>query len=109
MAIPSRPLRIARWCNGSTADSESVCHGSNPCRATSSFALRHDLVGLHVRNAFVEILVAHHYRGGAAAREAFDELDRVFAVLRRLRTMRAGVQSQALAEMFVKLAGPAER
>ena len=26
-------LIIARWCNGSTADSESVCHGSNPCRA----------------------------------------------------------------------------
>src|SRR5437867_1409797 len=27
------PHRIARWCNGSTADSGSVCHGSNPCRA----------------------------------------------------------------------------
>src|SRR5882724_538306 len=31
------PRRLARWCNGSTADSESVCHGSNPCRATKSF------------------------------------------------------------------------
>src|ERR1039458_1657884 len=26
-------LHLARWCNGSTADSGSVCHGSNPCRA----------------------------------------------------------------------------
>src|SRR5690348_14448153 len=29
--------RFARWCNGSTADSGSVCHGSNPCRAANSF------------------------------------------------------------------------
>ena len=29
------PLRLARWCNGSTADSGSVCHGSNPCRAAN--------------------------------------------------------------------------
>ncbi len=28
--------RLARWCNGSTADSGSVCHGSNPCRAANS-------------------------------------------------------------------------
>src|SRR5208337_5440375 len=28
--------RFARWCNGSTADSGSVCHGSNPCRAANS-------------------------------------------------------------------------
>ena len=28
-------LRLARWCNGSTADSGSVCHGSNPCRAAN--------------------------------------------------------------------------
>ena len=27
--------RLARWCNGSTADSGSVCHGSNPCRAAN--------------------------------------------------------------------------
>src|ERR1019366_7642530 len=27
--------RFARWCNGSTADSGSVCHGSNPCRAAN--------------------------------------------------------------------------
>jgi hypothetical protein len=26
-------LPFASWCNGSTADSGSVCHGSNPCEA----------------------------------------------------------------------------
>ena len=26
---------IASWCNGSTADSGSVCHGSNPCEAAT--------------------------------------------------------------------------
>src|SRR2546430_9094134 len=31
LGFDTRPL--ARWCNGSTADSGSVCHGSNPCRA----------------------------------------------------------------------------
>src|SRR5438093_1529915 len=33
--LASPPHRPARWCNGSTADSGSVCHGSNPCRAAS--------------------------------------------------------------------------
>ena len=27
---------FASWCNGSTADSGSVCHGSNPCEAARS-------------------------------------------------------------------------
>ena len=27
----------ARWCNGSTTDSDSVCRGSNPCRAANFF------------------------------------------------------------------------
>ena len=26
----------ARWCNGSTADFGSACHGSNPCRAATN-------------------------------------------------------------------------
>ena len=30
---PSSGLRIASWCNGSTSDSGSLCHGSNPCEA----------------------------------------------------------------------------
>gem|GEM_PF-3082861 len=29
------PSAIASWCNGSTADSGSVCHGSNPCEAAN--------------------------------------------------------------------------
>src|SRR5204862_6174767 len=67
------------------------------------------LVRLLLADAFVEILVAHHDRGGAAAREAFDKFDRVFAVLRCLRTMRMGVQSQALTKMLMKLRRTAER
>ena len=27
---------IASWCNGSTSDSGSLCHGSNPCEAAHS-------------------------------------------------------------------------
>src|SRR5436190_9146523 len=108
-SLTSRRLRTARWCNGSTADSESVCHGSNPCRATKSFALLQKLVRLRVADAFVKIIVAHHHRGGAAACEALDKFDRVFAVLRRLRAVRVGIQTQALTEMFVKFAGAAER
>src|SRR5947208_979779 len=108
-SLTSRRLRTARWCNGSTADSESVCHGSNPCRATKSFALLQKLVRLRVADRFVEIVVAHHHRGGAATREAFDKLDRVFAILRCLRTVRVSIQSQTLTEMFVKFARAAER
>ena len=26
-------MKIAEWCNGSTADSDSVCEGSNPSSA----------------------------------------------------------------------------
>jgi hypothetical protein len=28
-----RDIFTARWCNGSTNDSDSFCHGSSPCRA----------------------------------------------------------------------------
>src|SRR5678816_1676227 len=94
-----RTLRPARWCNGSTSDSESLCHGSNPCRsANASFALPQNLVRLRSRYAFVEILVAHHHRRGAATGEAFDKLDRETAVLRRLQAVRVGVESEFRAE-----------
>ena len=28
-------MKIAEWCNGSTADSDSVCEGSNPSSAAN--------------------------------------------------------------------------
>ena len=30
-------MDIAEWCNGSTADSDSVCEGSNPSSAATVF------------------------------------------------------------------------
>src|SRR6478672_11670720 len=86
--LPWKP-RIARWCNGSTTDSESVCHGSNPCRAANlpsafldcqskrpeSFAGLQNFIGFLLRNALMKSFVAHHDRGGAAAGEAFDKFD----------------------------------
>ena len=39
--------RIASWCNGSTADSESACYGSSPYEATIGKRLV-DLVGCWV-------------------------------------------------------------
>src|SRR5664279_4722958 len=103
------PRRLARWCNGSTADSGSVCHGSNPCRAanyplrsaecgmrseTRSFALPQNLVRPLLRNALVKFVVTHHDRGRAAARKAFDEFDRELPILGRLRAVRVRVQAE---------------
>src|ERR1039457_4771584 len=102
-------LHLARWCNGSTADSESVCHGSNPCRAANSFAIPRNLVRPSVRNTFVKRVVAHHNRGGAATGEAFDEFDRELSVLRRLRAVRVRVQTELVAKMFVQFISAAER
>src|ERR1043165_4530188 len=55
------------------------------------------------RHTFVESLVAHHDRGGAATGQAFDELDRELAVLRRLRAMLVGIQAKLVAELMVQL------
>src|SRR5437899_1679753 len=64
--------RDARWCNGSTADSESACHGSSPCRAASfpSLAFPQNLVGLLFAHAFKEVIIAHHHWRGAATGQA---------------------------------------
>src|SRR6476620_3876127 len=83
--------RFARWCNGSTADSGSVCHGSNPCRAANarrlgvevgvgSFAFPQNSFRPVRSDAFMTRLVAHHYRGSATTGQAFDKFDREFAV-----------------------------
>src|SRR5262245_38997879 len=87
-------LRLARWCNGSTADSGSVCHGSNPCRAAKSFATSDDFVRLRVVDTFVKILVAHHHRRAAATGETFDKFNRELAVSRRLRAVRVSVEAE---------------
>src|SRR5687768_18538468 len=92
----------AEWCNGSTAVSESACHGSNLCSAANfSFppAFTHDLLGLIVRDSFVERLVAHHHRRGAATREAFDKFHGDFSIGTRLRPMTVPVHSQFLAQI----------
>src|SRR5512140_4045660 len=77
--------RLARWCNGSTADSGSVCHGSNPCRAATPICdlrfaicdlrgscgerlvpLVEDLVGFGQRDALVKGVIPHHPRSDSA-------------------------------------------
>ena len=35
---PTKPQKIALWCNGSTSDSGSACEGSNPSKATLKIA-----------------------------------------------------------------------
>src|SRR5688500_11229735 len=109
------PMLLARataeWCNGSTAVSESACHGSNPCSAASfSFlpALAHDLVRLVVRDSFVKSLIAHHYRRCSAARQAFDKFHREFSIRTRLRSMAVAIQPQLLAQMLVQFVGTAQ-
>src|SRR5688572_1872547 len=72
-------------------------------------ALPHYLIRLRVRDALVEILVAHHHRCGAATREAFDELDGKLAVLRGLQAVPMRVETELGAEVFVQLSGTAER
>src|SRR5262245_57669796 len=47
---------LARWCNGSTSDSESLCHGSNPCRA-ANFHLRFQICELRFSLALPDNLV----------------------------------------------------
>ena len=104
-------LALARWCNGSTADSGSVCHGSNPCSG-SQFLIcisRRISLRLLLRDAFVKVLVAHHHRRGAAAGEAFDEFDRELSVLRGLQAVRVRIQPQLLAKMFVQFVRAAQR
>src|SRR4030095_15018670 len=102
--------RLARWCNGSTADSGSVCHGSNPCRAANfSFATSQDFIRLRVVYALVKIVVAHHHGRHAAAGQALDEFDRELSVLRRLRAVTVRIEPQLLAKMFVQLMRPAQR
>ncbi len=70
-----------------------------------SFAPPHNLIRLF-RDPFVECVVAHHHRRGAAAREAFDELDRELPVLSRLRAVRLRVEAKFLAKMPVQLVEP---
>ena len=62
-----------------------------------------------MRNAFVEIFIAHHHWGCAAAGEALDEFDRELAVLRRLQTVRVRVEAELGAKVFVQLVRAAER
>src|SRR5437868_11863914 len=96
-------LRPARWCNGSTADSESVCRGSNPRRAANfSLAFRANFICFLVRNRFVKIVVAHHHWRGAATGETFDKFHCELSILRRLRTVRMRIQTHLLAKMFVQ-------
>jgi len=62
-----------------------------------------------VADGFVEVVVHHHHRCGAATGEAFDEFDRELSVLRRLRAVRMRVQAQLLAKMFVEFIRTAQR
>src|SRR6185503_1734013 len=97
--------RTARWCNGSTADSGSVCHGSNPCRAASSFALSHDLIRLRVRDCLEKLLIAHHHGTGAATGETFHELNGELAVLRGLQPVLVRGQAKFFANVLVQPGG----
>src|SRR5882672_4961328 len=100
--------RFARWCNGSTADSESVCHGSNPCRAATSFVTPHDLVSPLFRDAFAKRFIAHHYWRRATTGEAFDKFYRELSVLGCLRPVLLRVQSQLPAKVLVQLVRTAQ-
>ena len=62
-----------------------------------------------LRDTFVEILVAHHHRRGAATGQAFDEFDRELSVLRRLQAVRVRVKTELRAKMFVQFVRTAER
>src|SRR2546430_152922 len=59
----------------------------------ASFAVRKNLISFPFNYPFIKRLIAHHYWRGAAIGQAFDKLDRVFAVLGRLRTMLMGIQT----------------
>jgi hypothetical protein len=48
----------------------------------------HDFFGPLFRHAFIKRVVAHHHRRGAAACQALDKFNRVFAVSSGLRTVR---------------------
>src|SRR6185503_9809357 len=118
------------WCNGSTADSGSVCHGSNPCRAAnpgfwflvSGFwflvagaspplplpATVQDLIGFFRGDAFVKLFVAHQHGRGAAAGEALDKFDRELAVRGRLGAMSVRIEPEPAAEMLVQFGRAAE-
>src|SRR5580765_557767 len=121
LTLPSQRLpyscHLARWCNGSTADSGSVCHGSNPCRAANpgvrgsmrSSAVSQNLICAFFRNSLMKHLIAHHHRRRAATREAFDELDRMLPILRRLCAVLFRVQTQLFAEMLMQLIRPSQR
>src|ERR1043165_5537815 len=119
LTLPANELPLtrafARWCNGSTADSGSVCHGSNPCRAATplaisddrfaracSFAVLQDLRRLLLRNSFMEVPIAHHHRRRPATGETFHELQRVLGVARRLRPVRLAIQPQPSTKMFMQ-------
>ena len=65
----------------------------------ASFALREDFIRLRVRDAFVEILVAHHHGRGAATGEALDELDGELPVLGRLDAVLVPVEAELGAEI----------
>jgi hypothetical protein len=70
--------------------------------------LRQEFVRFLRAHALVKIIVAHHDRSSATARQAFHELDGEFAVLRCLDSVRVRVQVQLLAKMFMKFVRTAE-
>ena len=72
-------------------------------------ALLNNLVRLLRSDPFVEIVVAHQHRRGAATGQALDEFNRKFPVLGRLDALGARVQAELAAEMFVQPVGTAER
>ena len=100
---------LAGWCNGSTADSGSVCHGSNPCRAANSrVAPANNLVRLRRRDGFVKVVVHHHHRRRAATRQALDKFHRKPPVPGGLKAGPMGIQPELPAQMGVQLARSAQ-
>src|ERR1051326_7516230 len=86
-----------------------LAFGCHYRRCVASISLRQDFVGLLRAHTLVKIVVAHQHRRRAAAREAFDELEREFAVLRRLDTVRARIQAELAAETLVQFVRTAQR
>src|SRR6266478_8537466 len=101
---------FARWCNGSTADSGSVCHGSNPCRAANlriqnprrSPALPQNCISSLLRNTLMECLIAHHHWRRATTGQALHKLDGIFAVACRLGAVSVWVEAQPITEVAMQ-------
>src|SRR3989442_13702957 len=82
---------------------------SNDWILHSSAAFGQNLIGSARRYVFMKRIVAHHHRRGAAASQALDKLDCIFAIGRGLRTVLVRIQPELVAKMLAKLVSAAQR